>query len=134
RELKVEGLVHVSYLPQDYYHRDPTGTKLVGQRTGRTYRLADTLEVRLVNANVEERKIDFVPVERADDAAQAANGGHGQGLFRRRRGRGTCPRPLRPTCGLSRSRRCRRIGDDGPAHLWRARGPRGGEPSAGRDR
>src|SRR5690606_14796463 len=88
-ELKVDGLVHVSYLPQDYYHRDPTGTKLVGQRTGRTYRLADTLEVRLVNANVEERKIDFVPVERADDAAQAANGGHGQGLFRRRRGRGT---------------------------------------------
>src|SRR5690606_13922151 len=68
-ELKIDGLVHVSSLPRDYYHRDPTGTKLVGERTGRTYRLTDTLDVRLVGANVEDRKIDFVPLERADNAS-----------------------------------------------------------------
>ncbi|HEX6995180.1 MAG TPA: ribonuclease R [Gammaproteobacteria bacterium] len=71
-ELKVDGLVHVSSLPTDYYHRDPTGTKLVGDRTGRTYRLTDTLDVRLVGVNVEERKIDFVPIERAGDGPAAA--------------------------------------------------------------
>src|SRR5690606_19822352 len=70
-ELKVDGLVHVTSLPRDYYHRDPTGTKLVGERTGRTYRLTDTLDVRLVGVNVEERKIDFVPVEQQSEAGAA---------------------------------------------------------------
>lgn len=67
-ELKIDGLVHVSWLPRDYYHRDATGTRLTGQRTGRTYRLTDALDVRLAGVNLEERKIDFVPVERDSDA------------------------------------------------------------------
>ena len=57
-------------LPRDYYHRDPTGTELRGERTGNKYRLTDKLRVRLAAVNVEERKIDFVPVER-DDAPPA---------------------------------------------------------------
>jgi len=76
-ELKIDGLVHVSSLPRDYYHRDPTGTKLVGERTGREYGLTDTLDVRLVGANVEDRKIDFVPID-ADDELDAA-GARGDG-------------------------------------------------------
>src|SRR5690606_22819005 len=63
-ELKIDGLVHVTSLARAYSHRGPTGPKLVGERTGRTFRLTDTLDVRLVGVNVEERKIDFVPVER----------------------------------------------------------------------
>ncbi|MFO7288023.1 MAG: ribonuclease R [Gammaproteobacteria bacterium] len=70
-ELKVDGLVHVTSLPRDYYHRDATGTRLVGERTGRTFRLTDTLDVRLVGVNIEERKIDFVPVERTAKAGAA---------------------------------------------------------------
>jgi ribonuclease R len=61
--LQIDGLVHVSALPGDYYHRDPTGTALTGERTGTTYRLTDPLRVRLVGVNVDERKIDFVPAE-----------------------------------------------------------------------
>lgn len=76
-ELKIDGLVHVSSLPRDYYHRDPTGTKLVGERTGREYGLTDTLDVRVVGANVEDRKIDFVPID-ADDELDAA-GARGDG-------------------------------------------------------
>jgi ribonuclease R len=72
-ELHVDGLVHVTALPRDYYHRDPTGTVLRGERSGNQYRLTDKLRVRLAAVNVDERKIDFVPVE-ADDEAAADSG------------------------------------------------------------
>jgi ribonuclease R len=62
-EVQADGLVHVTSLPRDYYHRDASGTTLTGERSGRSYRLTDSLKVRLVGVNVEERKIDFVPVE-----------------------------------------------------------------------
>jgi ribonuclease R len=61
--LQVDGLVHVTALPRDYYHRDATGTMLTGERSGTAYRLTDSLRVRLVAVNVDERKIDFVPAE-----------------------------------------------------------------------
>ena len=59
-ELAVDGLVHVTALPRDYYHRDASGTTLTGERTGKQYRLTDKLRVRLTAVNVEERKVDFV--------------------------------------------------------------------------
>jgi ribonuclease R len=62
-ELQVDGLIHVTSLPKDYYHRDPTGTALTGERSGARYRLTDSLRVKLVAVNVEERKIDFIPLE-----------------------------------------------------------------------
>jgi ribonuclease R len=83
-ELHVEGLVHVSTLPPDYYHRDGSGTALTGERTGRRYRLLDRLEVRLANVNLEERKIDFVPVEPAEDTQTAETKGGGRKRRRRR--------------------------------------------------
>jgi ribonuclease R len=71
-ELGVDGLVHVSALPHDYYHRDPSGAALVGERTGRRYGLMEPLRVRLANVNLEERKIDFVPVDEPTDTRPAA--------------------------------------------------------------
>jgi ribonuclease R len=68
-EIQADGLVHVTTLPRDYYHRDPAGTTLTGERTGQVYRLTETLKVKLVAVNVDERKIDFVPAERDDEAA-----------------------------------------------------------------
>src|SRR5690606_13775723 len=81
-ELKIDGLVHVSSLPAGYYHRDAAGTRLQGERTGRSYGLTDTLDVRLVRADVEERKIDFVPVEREEE--QPSGGERASGRRRRR--------------------------------------------------
>jgi len=66
-ELHVDGLVHVSSLPPDYYHRDGSGTLLTGERSGREYRLLDKLRVRLSRVDIEQRKLDFVPVDTADD-------------------------------------------------------------------
>jgi ribonuclease R len=68
-QVAIDGLVHVTALPRDYYHRDATGTALTGERSGTTYRLTDSMQVRLVAVNVDERKIDFVPAE-ADRAAE----------------------------------------------------------------
>jgi ribonuclease R len=65
-DLHVDGLVHVTALPRDYYHRDPTGTVLEGEQSGKRYRLTDRLRVRLAAVNVDERKIDFVPVDSAE--------------------------------------------------------------------
>jgi ribonuclease R len=69
-ELHIDGLVHVSVLPPDYYHRDPSGTTLLGERTGQKFRLADRLRVKLSKVNLEERKIDFVPVDHGNDEPQ----------------------------------------------------------------
>jgi ribonuclease R len=69
-EVHADGLVHVTALPRDYYHKDPTGTVLRGERSGREYRLTETLKVRLAGVNVEERKVDFVPVEASEQAPE----------------------------------------------------------------
>lgn len=62
REVFVEGLVHVTALLNDYYHFDPTGHRLRGERSGQVYRLGDPLRVRVVRVDLDERKIDFEPV------------------------------------------------------------------------
>ena len=78
-ELHVDGLIHVSALPPDYYHRDGSGTRLRGERSGREYALLDRIRVRLSNVDIDQRKIDFVPVERDEVDSSAVR--------RKRRGR-----------------------------------------------
>ena len=58
----VEGLVRVSRLADDYYHFHEDHYALIGERTGKTYRLGDKVRVEVVRANLDEREIDFVVV------------------------------------------------------------------------
>ena len=58
----VDGLVHITTLDNDYYHFDPIGYRLHGERTGTVYRLGDRLRVQVAAVNLDDRKIDFVPV------------------------------------------------------------------------
>jgi ribonuclease R len=58
----VDGLVHISELGRDYFEYEPTRHMLMGTRTGKRYRLADRMEVKLVRVDVEQRKMDLVPV------------------------------------------------------------------------
>ena len=81
-ELNIDGLVHVSQLPSDYYHRDASGTELKGERGGQRFRIADGLRVRLTNVDIDERKIDFSPVN--EDSQGRSNPGTRRG--RRKRG------------------------------------------------
>lgn len=57
--MQIDGLIHVSALGHDYFSRDQSGYRLVGQRSHRVFRLGDQLRVRLVNVVIDERKIDF---------------------------------------------------------------------------
>ncbi|MDD2928220.1 MAG: ribonuclease R [Sideroxydans sp.] len=59
-DLYVEGLVHVSELGADYYHFDATKHQMLGERTGKRYRLGDRVKVKVVRVDMESTKIDFV--------------------------------------------------------------------------
>ena len=56
---KVNGLIHVTQLPNDFYHFDPIRKTLSGERVGRTFRLGDRVRIVVLKASLEERKIDF---------------------------------------------------------------------------
>jgi len=60
---KVNGLVHVTQLPHDYYRFDPIRKTLSGERRGSEYRLGDRVRIVVLKASLEERKIDFRLVE-----------------------------------------------------------------------
>lgn len=68
-ESKVNGLVHVTQLPHDYYQFDPIRKTLSGERSGREFRLGDRVRIVVMKASVEERKIDFRLVEPGRAAA-----------------------------------------------------------------
>jgi ribonuclease R len=55
----IEGLVHVSELGHDYFHFDEVQHAMVGERSGRRYRLSDRVRVHLMRADLETNKIDF---------------------------------------------------------------------------
>jgi ribonuclease R len=55
----VEGLVHVSDMGQDYFHFDEKSHAMVGERSGRRFRLSDRVKVQLARVDMEASKIDF---------------------------------------------------------------------------
>ena len=86
----VEGLVHVTSLPSDYYHYEPEKHRLKGERTGTSYRLGDGVTVQVARVDLDERKIDFemaddkprprrAPRKRRDAGAQSQGKGQGKG-------------------------------------------------------
>lgn len=58
-ENTIEGLVHVSYLVDDYYHFDDRQMMMIGQHSGKQYRIGDEVTVRVVAVKPEESAIDF---------------------------------------------------------------------------
>jgi ribonuclease R len=58
-QTRVSGLVHITSLPNDYYHFDPVAHRLSGGRSGRVFLLAQKVRVRLVAVSLDDRKIDF---------------------------------------------------------------------------
>ncbi len=58
-DLYVEGLIHITSLPHDYYRFEPAQHRLVGERTRKVFGLGDELVVRVVRVDLDNRKIDF---------------------------------------------------------------------------
>ena len=67
--LNVDGLVHVTELGNDYFHFDPIRHAMNGERTGKSFRLADRITVKVARVDLEATKIDFVLVDGEAGAA-----------------------------------------------------------------
>ena len=65
----VEGLVHISNMTDDYYRFEDRMMMMVGERTGRQFRIGDEVKVRVANVVIEESSVDFEIV----DMVQSAN-------------------------------------------------------------
>jgi ribonuclease R len=59
-EVYVEGLVHVSELGSDYFQFDQAKHQMLGERSGKRYRLGDRVHVKIVRVSLETSRIDFV--------------------------------------------------------------------------
>jgi ribonuclease R len=105
KEMPIDGLVHISAIPGDYWELEDGGMGLVGQRTGRRWQMGDTVRVRLSRIDLTQRQIDFELLDAdgaVDDGTVRAprrgaggrsggNSGRGAGPRRsggRKRGRG----------------------------------------------
>ncbi|HEY8394199.1 MAG TPA: RNB domain-containing ribonuclease, partial [Thermaerobacter sp.] len=134
----VEGLVHVSTMTDDYYHYEEKLYSLVGERTRRTFRLGDEVDVIVARVSPETRTIDLVLAElageleegaaavRASRRGRAADAGHGdragraageaRGAGGRRgatvaAGRDERPGPRERASGQGRARRANEAGE-----------------------
>ena len=81
-----EGLVHISALGGDFFHFDRIRHTLIGEHTGRTFRLGDQVRVRVVRVDLDDRKIDLELEESLPDAKKG--GGKGSGNRRKGGGKG----------------------------------------------
>ena len=55
----IEGLVHISDIPGDYYIYDEKSMSLIGQKSKQRYRVGNTVKVKVKSASKEESLIDF---------------------------------------------------------------------------
>ena len=55
----IEGLIHVTNMYDDHYNYIEDTYEMVGEHTGKTYKLGQTVMVRVIGANRLERTIDF---------------------------------------------------------------------------
>ena len=58
-ESRVEGLVHVSSLNDDWYEYRSRQNRLVGRKNRQTYQLGDSVQVRVINVDVLRNQIDL---------------------------------------------------------------------------
>jgi len=63
-DIFVEGLIHVTGLPQDYYEFDPVHHSLRGRASNRQFHIGQTLDVVVARVSLDDRKIDFSLAEK----------------------------------------------------------------------
>jgi len=82
KEMPIDGLVHISAIPGDYWQLEAGGMGLVGQRTGRRWQMGDTVRVRLSRVDLTQRQIDFelldADASRSHGTVRAPRRGAGQ--------------------------------------------------------
>lgn len=58
-DLYIEGLVHITALPGDYYHFDMAHQRLTGERSGRSFALGSRVQVQVARVDLDDKKIDL---------------------------------------------------------------------------
>lgn len=86
-----DGLVHIKELLDDYYEFDERRHRLVGERTGRIWRLGDRVKVRLAAVDMDSFQIRLAPVGVKPDR-RAMRAGERHSKIRRDPRRGRPPR------------------------------------------
>ncbi len=59
----VEGMIRLADMVDDYYRFDEEQYQVVGEHSGRTYRLGDPVRVRVKGADAAAKTIDFSLVD-----------------------------------------------------------------------
>lgn len=59
-ENTVEGLIHVSYMFDDYYHYSERHQALIGEHSKKVYRIGEVVTVKVHDVNLDEYAVDFV--------------------------------------------------------------------------
>ena len=82
--IHVEGLVHITSLPQDYYDFDSANHRLQGRKGGLTYKLGQVISVVVGAVNLDERKIDF-QIDKSGSGYSGGDRSRGPGKSGRRK-------------------------------------------------
>jgi ribonuclease R len=59
KNMGVEGMVRFSSMDDDYYHYDEKLFRIIGRRTGRSFRMGQAVKVGVANVNREQKEIDL---------------------------------------------------------------------------
>ena len=88
-DLYIEGLVHITALPGDYYNFDASHQRLLGERSGRSFQLGGRVRVQVARVDLDDKKIDLELIDsqpprksaggKSGKARTAGKGGSGSG-------------------------------------------------------
>jgi ribonuclease R len=95
-EYYVDGLVPIRTMVDDFYRYEPEGHRLVGERNGRIFRLADRVEVVLVGASPKVRGLDFTLADMPEPEARPSAGPWWEEERRPAKKKSTAPRSSSP--------------------------------------
>jgi len=88
-DLYIEGLVHITALPGDYYNFDASHQRLLGERSGRSFQLGGRVRVQVARVDLDDKKIDLELIDsqpprksaggKSGKARTSGKGGSGSG-------------------------------------------------------
>lgn len=76
---KCEGMISIGSLKGDYFMLDEDNYRVIGRRTGRTYKLGDPIMIRVHDVNMAKKLIDFDLVENNEPHADRTRRNAGKG-------------------------------------------------------
>ncbi|MBK7215315.1 MAG: ribonuclease R [Bacteroidales bacterium] len=61
-ESKCEGMIPLRNMNDDYYYLDEENYRIIGQRSGKVYRLGDALKIKVKKIDLQKKQMDFEQV------------------------------------------------------------------------